>query len=349
MSNLTKTAYYTRKGISLGIVGLISFFVLKALLGVGINLWKSAHPAPTPAPNVLFGKLPKLKFPQSKYSYPKDFTLETVGGELPQASSSAKVYQIPKKLPSLLASRHAQEFAARLGFIGEPVSKTATTYTYESAENPLKTLTLDILAHNFSLKYDFLKDRDLFTEKEIPSPPEAEIEADRFLGSTGNFPSDLKKGEKKVSFLRFTGQELLPTTSLSKAQAVRVDFLRGGVNDYPLLPPEFEKSSVFIIFSGSKRNEKRVLEVNFDYFEVDYGTSGTYPIKNPEEAWEDLKTGKGFIAHWQEKDGRATIRKVYLAYYDPPQYQPFLEPMFVFEGDKDFVAYAPAIKDEWME
>lgn len=349
MASLTRIAYYTRKGIILGIISIISFFILKTLVGLGIKQWKTTYPAPTPAPSVIFGKLPKLKFPQSKYSYPQEFILETIGGEFPEASSSAKVFQIPKKLPSLLAARHAQEFANRLGFINKPIEKSPTQYKFEDPNTPLKTLNLDIINYNFSIQYDFLKDREIFDEKNLPSPQQAIIEAERFFQGTGIFPSDFQNGEKKVSFLRFSGQKLLPTTSLSKANAVRVDFLRSDFDNSPILAPEFEKSSVFIVFSGSKAKEKRIISTEFNYFEVNYKTSSTYPIKTFQQAWEEFKADKGFVAQWQNKDKEVIVRKAYLAYYDSPEYQLFLQPIFVFEGDQNFVAYVPAVKDEWLQ
>jgi len=349
MASLTRISYYTRKAIVLGIVGVISFFVLKGLMSFGIKQWQTSHPVPTPAPSVLFGKLPKIKFPQSKNTYPSNFVLETIGGELPEASSSAKVFQIPKKLPSLLASRHAREFATRLEFKGNPISKTPTEYKFEDPKTSLRTLDLDIVNYNFSVKYNFLKDAEIFEEKSLPDSQQAKSEAISFFQKTGIFPSELQQGEKKVSFLSFTGKEFLETTSLSRANAVRVDFLRSNVDNYPLLPPEFERSPVFVIFSGSKAKEKRVILAEFNYFEPNYQALATYPIKSAQEAWEELKNRAGFIARWQGKTGKATIRKAYLAYYDSPEYQNFLQPIFVFEGDYNFVAYVPAIKDEWLE
>lgn len=349
MTSLTQIAYYTRKGVVYTVAGIISFFILKALATLGIREWKRAHPTQPPAPNVAFGKLPKVKFPQSEYSYPKNFTLETVGGELPEASPTAKVYQIPKKLPSLLAARRAQEFVSRLGFVDKPILKTSARYKFKDPKEPLRTLDLDIINYNFSLEYDFLADPKVFEEKNLPPPQQAKTEAESFFARTGNFPSDLQKGERKVSFLQLAGDKLLPTTSLSKADAVRVDFLRSGVDSFPILPPEFEKTPVFAVFSGARQEVKRIILAQFYYFDVNYESYATYPIKPPQEAWKELKAGKGFISRWRGKDQQVVIRKVYLAYLDFPQYQSFLQPIFVFEGDQEFVAYLAAVKDEWME
>lgn len=349
MTTLTKIAYYTRRGVIAVIIGIISLFILKTLVNIGIREWKRSHPTAPSPPNVLFGKLPKIKFPKSEYPYPQQFILETVGGEIPEASPAAKVYQIPKRLPSLLAARHAQEFANRLGFKKKPVSKTPTKYKFEHPKTPLKTLDLDIINYNFSLKYDFSKDPEVLKEKNLPLPQRAKVEAERFLQTTGIFPEDLQKGEKKVSFLKLSGGKLLPTTSLSKADAVRVDFLRSRVEDYPILPPKFEEAGVFVVFSGAKEEEKRIILAEFNFFEVNYKNSATYPIKTPKEAWEELKGGRGFISKWKKGKGQVMIRKIYLAYYDPQEYQGFLQPIFVFQGDQGFVGYIPAVKEEWTE
>ena len=349
MSSLTKIAYYTRKAVILGIIGFICFFILKGLLNFGVNQWQTSHPNPTPAPNVLFGKLSKIKFPQSKYSYPQNFTLEIIGDQLPEASPSAKVYQIPKKLPSLLASRRAQEFANRLKFENPPVSKTPTEYSFIDPSLPLKKLGLDIVNYNFVLKYDYLKDDGVFQEGGPPQPQQAKEEAQSFFQNTNNFPPDFRQGEIKTTLLRFSGEKLLPASSLSKTHVIRVDFLRSGVEDVPILSPEFDQSSVFAVVSGSRIEEKRIIWAEFKYFEPNYQASASYPIKNINQAWEELKTGHGFISRWQINNQRAVIRKAYLAYYDASEYQDYLQPIFVFEGDEEFVAYVPALASDWLE
>jgi len=40
---------------------------------------------------------------------------------------------------------------------------------------------------------------------------------------------------------------------------------------------------------------------------------------------------------------------VYLAYYDSLDPQTYLQPVFVFEGDDDFLAYVPAVEAAWVD
>ena len=45
---------------------------------------------------------------------------------------------------------------------------------------------------------------------------------------------------------------------------------------------------------------------------------------------------------------RIVIRNISLAYYDSDEPQEYLQPIFIFEGDNDFVAYLPAITGEYL-
>jgi hypothetical protein len=40
---------------------------------------------------------------------------------------------------------------------------------------------------------------------------------------------------------------------------------------------------------------------------------------------------------------------MFLGYYDPDIYQKYLQPVYVFLGNNGFVAYVPAIKEEYVE
>ena len=43
------------------------------------------------------------------------------------------------------------------------------------------------------------------------------------------------------------------------------------------------------------------------------------------------------------------IRKVSLAYFEPVTPAQFLQPVYVFEGDRGFAAYVPAIVDKYVQ
>jgi len=61
-----------------------------------------------------------------------------------------------------------------------------------------------------------------------------------------------------------------------------------------------------------------------------------------------VQAGEGYIASGQNLE-RAVIRSVELAYFDDFEYQPFLQPIYVFKGDDNFLAYVSAIHPNYLE
>jgi len=92
------------------------------------------------------------------------------------------------------------------------------------------------------------------------------------------------------------------------------------------------------------------VEISYVYFPVEKEIFGTYPLKPVTQAWNELQQGQGYIANLgQNEDGQVTVRKVYLGYYDADTPQHYLQPIYVFEGDKSFFAYVPAVEPKWTE
>ena len=77
--------------------------------------------------------------------------------------------------------------------------------------------------------------------------------------------------------------------------------------------------------------------------------SATYPIKTAEEAFEELKNGKGHIASHRGGDLNILIKKVYIGLYAEGRIQKYITPVIVFEGNNEFLGFVSAIKDEWID
>ena len=60
-----------------------------------------------------------------------------------------------------------------------------------------------------------------------------------------------------------------------------------------------------------------------------------------EEAWQLLKAGEGFVASAQREDV-AVIRNVTLGYFESTD-QSFVQPIYVFTGDNNFIGYVSAL------
>lgn len=352
MATLTETAYYTRRAINWGIIALVVIFIFKIFLDFTVSAWKKLFPPPPPPPTVAFGKLPALKFPPAPGDTPSaqfSFTLETIEGEPPATSSAGTVFFIPKPEPNLLSLSRASQFASRLGFRGEPQAESPTVYRWSDEKNPFKTLRIDIVTGNFKITYDYAQDLGLFAEKNLPTQDQAIAEATNFLQNLGLFPSELQAGQTQISYWQLLGNTLVQTTSLAGADAVRVDFSRENILGMRLFSSHPPEELIYFIFSGSREAQKRILEVSYRFWTVEMEQGATYPLKTSSQAWEELIAGKGYIARLAEGENKVVVRKIYLAYFYPEDYQSFLQPIFVFEGDPNFLAFIPAVSPAWVE
>ena len=353
MAGLTQTAYYTRKGIKYFALGLVLFTVLKFAWGMGLTWWKQQNPPPPPAPEVKFGKLPQIQFPAPQTNPSSlSYHLETIEGIPPNLPTLGRVYFMPEANPGVLALERAKEKAKQLGFGSEPQGLNETTYRFQNAAASPTTLEIDIISGNFKLFYPYSTDLDLLTNKTLPTDPQAIAEARSVLAKAGILTDDLKEGRSEVSYWRPEGGNLVPAISFSEADFVRIDLFRADVDDLPILPPNPKRANIYFLFSGSKQTEKRIVEAGFIYNAIDRELSSTYPLKTASQGWQELQAGQGYIANLgRNENGKITIRKIYLAYFEEGEgsAQKFLQPIFVFEGDGDFLAYAAAVSPELTE
>jgi hypothetical protein len=94
--------------------------------------------------------------------------------------------------------------------------------------------------------------------------------------------------------------------------------------------------------------EMKVVKAQVQYFEKSQEQVGLYPLKTADLAFEQLQAGQAFMINGQPNATNITIKKMFLAYYDPDEYQAYLQPVYVFLGDNDFVGYVPAVEDRLL-
>ncbi len=349
MSALTETAIFSRKFIKYTAIGLVLLVVLRFSWQITKELYRILRPPPPPPPTVGFGNLPLLNFPKSEEVLPQlSYKLETVGG-LPELPAVGKVYFMPLSKAGLLAPERADALAKKLGFSLEHTAITPGFFSWQSGSFPVRTLQMDISTLNFKLEYDYKNDQSILKEKNLPSKDEAKREALSFLENAGVLPGDLSNGKVDFESLKFVAPNLLPALSVSEADFVRLILFRKDLDENPILPPNPKKGLVSFLISGVKGKEKRFIEVNFTYHPVDRQLFETYPLRTVLEAWEELKGEGGYVANLGENtDGKITITKIYLGFFEAETPQDFLQPIFVFEGRNDFFGYIQAVAKEWL-
>ncbi len=340
MSSLTQVSILSRKIIRYSIYTAIFIVIVRYSYLIGLKIYRKYFPEPPPPPTCTFGKLSGIPFPEQEV--PKDlvFTLETVDGKLPKLPKQQSVYFMPKAISTIKSLDSAKQKAVSLGFNPNGSELVETVYLFKHNTSPA-TLSLNIVTGIFSIGYD-LNSKPSILEGIPPDTTTATALAKTFLTRAKALPGDLT-GPITNEYYKIQDGKLVAANSLSDANITKINLYRKNYNDLPNVTSVINQANIWFMFTGAKDPGDQVYAAEYHYFNVDENKSGTYLIKTAEEAWENLKSGKAYFANIDEKsNGNVIVRKVYLAYYDPGQYTEYFQPVVVFEGDNNFVAYVPA-------
>jgi hypothetical protein len=348
MANLTVTARITRQSI---VVGVILVF----LIAIGTALWSIAPISqpipvvvPTPMPESRFGLLPPLELPAST-EFPTSFKLETISGGPPVSTSSAFVYFVPQKTPHLFSRRNAEALAESLTFTDKPKDINETTLAYTNDDKD--TLVIDITSKNFTLKRTLKTKSKTDTDNDSESinlslPPESTLKQIAQSFFTGLVDWDQNLTLSHVSYFKQVEDKLNQELTAANATHARVDFLQQSIGRLPVITTQQNKSDIYVVFNTFGNTIDEVLEASYQSFPYDLINPSSYPTISGNTAWELLQTGKGYII--SSKTNTATVREGHMAYFQELGYHPYLQPVYVFEGDNDFIGVVPAIDPMWI-
>ncbi|NLG06394.1 MAG: hypothetical protein GX559_01700 [Candidatus Pacebacteria bacterium] len=349
---LTNINYFSRVGLKFLLIGIVVLMLGRVLWNAFIAYWTRTHPPGPPPPTVAFGILPKLNFPiQDEDDKPDEYVLE-IAGTLTDSVDQLKVYFMPKPSVSLLTDQKVKEIAAKYGFIFSPEMLAGDLYRFTKTQPLDMSLEIDSNFLNFSINSNYLAKPELLISEQKRNLPE-EFEAvnvvKQFLTSGGLMPVDVATSAGTINYHKSLGGELNPALSLSEADFVKVDLNRIPVDDlYPLYTPEGEKGVISAMISGAVSGTTSVVEMDYFYHEVDYSTFETYPLRGIKSAWNMVQAGEAYVVGGQDLE-RVVVRSVELAYYDDFQYQAYLQPIYVFKGDNNFLAYVSAIHPNYLQ
>lgn len=349
MANLGETAIVARKAIKYGGIALVFLMVGRIILTASINYWKKIHPAPPPPPDVLFGKLPKLIFPQAEpaaYTY----KLETPTGGLPsKLPNQFRVFFMPIKKASLLAYDAASAVATRLDFIQESKKLSETEYRWDASDPIPSSLTINIITGAFVLDKRWQSDPSYTTPTIYYTDSQSLDRMYNLLSRVDLLPEDIKEGKSTIQYLKADKDQIVSAVSLSQAHFVQVNLYRAPVDGVEVVNPSSKQGLITGILALQREDARQFINLNYNYFPVDTERSAVYPIIGVAEAWQRLQKGEGFIAGVKQNTTEVTIREISIQYYDPDTAQQFMQPVYVFRGDPDFVGYVRAVSDAWVE
>jgi hypothetical protein len=324
MSSLTDISISVRKiAIWVGIL-CVSYIVLKIIADLGIAYWRAAHPPKLTPPDTQFGILPPPSFPKNlPTSAGMSFTLETISGRIPESTASAQVFPIPQKMPTFAATERMKRFALKLNFPSDTTSGNDTIYAFMDPNNSLRTLTINSVTMNYLYNFDYTKNPDVFKVVRFTTKETALKDAKSQLGNQGLFDETLLKGKTTVQMLTYNTRTLHFDTadSLATASAIRINFVRGDINGYPVVPPGYDESFTYVLYAPNTKGYESLLTIAYTYWPVALDNPGTYPLRTTQTAYDELVAGHAVIVKGYKSGGSIKIRSVKLGYYDSEEYQ----------------------------
>ena len=346
---LTELSYYVRKFLPFGIIGFLLILIFFYLIKILILLY-TPPPKPTIFYNPIFQKIPPPEVKEGSSSAGINFVLDTIEGRPVTATQAAKVFFLPQSTTKLSYRQKIYLMAKNFGFDTEVVKHQLEGKTAIFVDSE-KRLEIDITNYNFFYDYYFATKKEVFEQTIIPPPEEIENKAIEFLKSVNRYPDELSKG--KVNLVYFYYQPDLNIFSQveepKQANVVEVDFFRPDIKEFPVISSKFPNSHNFILLTFYSQDYK-VLRAQIKFFEKSEEQVGFYPVKTGDLAWEQLNKGGGIVLSnpKNQKQVEVVIKKMLFAYLDPDFYQPYLQPVYLFIGDDQFVAYVPAVSSDYL-
>jgi hypothetical protein len=367
-------------GITFGC--LFGIFILFQL---GVIIKNMIFPPKVVPPSVTYGKVPAIAFPTSIDTQPLTYSLNTLSGDLPVFPNRLNIYPITHPPANFLNLNKVKGKAARLGFsrfdgtVLPEQSLGNEEYRWTEEDGIKRRITFNIVSFNFHMESDYLTSLTVLDARNLGDEKKAAATAKGFLDNIALTPSDLAIEKTTTPFqnleyitnpqlFAIKNSQLAKTTSLATTQVIRVDLYQKDVSyelntgvpalngniiietvTLPILYPH-PPYSTMTFWVASTDQDIQVVEAKFTHHKYTMPTDvdATYPIKTAEEALEELKNGKGYVASYAGSANEIKINNIFLAYYAGETEQNYLMPIIVFQGNNGFFAYVSALRDEWI-
>ncbi len=330
---LTETATLTKRSL-LGfgvflVIAIISFISYQYYY---YNFYLPNLKPPEILPDNRFGTLPKPNFivnslSSSNYSY----SLDTQTGNLPtNLPKIIKVYFIPPLEASFLAPDRARTLALDLGFSNGPEILSPTQYKFTDTTNG--QFIMDLNTGNF--KYERIATDSGKLQETIDTQTKIADDFKSFLQSKNLLKDQIKSGHTQVTYDK---------TIQKDSQSATISLWQDNIDEFPVVTNKLTEG---LIKGTVNKNTDKLLKytkLDYIYWQIDKNSFGTYLLKTPQEAFSDLKNGAGNIVI-EPKNPRVSITSIYLAYLLSEDYTPYLQPVYVFQGEQ-FASFIPAIQE----
>ncbi|NCN06445.1 MAG: hypothetical protein GW946_01200 [Candidatus Pacebacteria bacterium] len=348
-SSLARATMVGRAVVKWGVISLVAMIVGRVLVTSLVAFWKAMNPPKPEPPTVGFGILPGIVFDESLSKSPLSYSLELPTGKFPTFPDRAKVFLYSQATPSLLADQNAKDIANTYNFVFTPEAIDETVYRWTKSQPLVTVFEMDINTNQFSLTTDFMSRPELLASPKLPDGFQAVSVVKQFLSSASLLPDDVATSSGEITYQKLVGRTLQPAVSVSDAEFIKIEINRSAVDGmYPMFTPYKDRGIIHAIIAGGLSGSNAIVELEYNYFPTFANFTHTYPLRSVQSAWEILQAGEGYVVPEFSAE-KAIIRSVRLGYFDNFVFQPYLQPIYVFEGDDNFLGYVPAVAPEFAQ
>ena len=346
--NLTELSYNIRKALPYVILSILVIFILFYSVNLILQIVE-LNKVPQVYTNTTFGKIKAPQIKNIASSVGLDFTLDTVEGKPVTATDTARVFYLPPPVSRFGYREKIYLIAKTLGF-NTDITKYQLKGETATLDDLTQALSVDIRNFNFTYKYNFENNPDLFTSAITPTTQESQSKAIDFLQKIDKYPDEFTQATLNTIFFKYDPQtkELKQLSKNVSANLVEVDFYRPDIDGFPIVSPSFFNSQNYVLMMMTASGEARIIKAQVGFFEKSDQQVGYYPVKTGDQAYQELKQGKGIVVSNPQQKKKIIIKTMKLGYLDPDFYQNYLQPVYIFIGDNDFVAYVAAITDDYI-
>lgn len=368
--NLTNVSAMLKKAVKWILLVVVGYYVLIIIVIPGSQtlirtlLTKKEPPLPT------YGLLDQLEFVQKTIGQTKPtFVLNTKNGRLPaNIPLQIPVYAFKPMQFSYLAGKNAIAEAAVLGFGDKDLVSDlkGDTYIWRSSSTQ-SVLSIELNTRKLVQTTDLTGQGINFIPGNINNTTATPIARD-LLQKLYRFDTLYEAGTQNVILGSFQGSKLYETVDPREAQLARVDFYRS-INEYPVFGPDPTQGLLRVFVRNPSKNPTPLDNpiADLSYWEIVPQSDSRYPIIPVSDAWNAVKNGKGIITNVRQRGTnpfdtytplnveQILIDNIYLAYYETPKYQKYLQPIYVFSGTYttrgtpggDVTIYLPAVSGQY--
>lgn len=378
--SLTTTAKNTKLAFKLFLVFVVVYLLGKYFLfPVAKKTYLSFFPPKNP-PNPIFGLLDPIEFiEQETLGGVPVYSLLTKGGKLPEElPNRAKVYKYLPYPFSYSAGKLASRDASILGFSDELLSTNLKGDEYRWTDPKTgATLAINITTKDLEMKvpgHSLISAYNPGSINRITAPTIAKS----LLQGIGRFSDPLYiNGSQNVELGVVRNGKIVYTSFQGEAEVARIDFFRS-INNFPIVGPVHREGLIRMIVGVPENTEDKELngaiikKSPYIYYKVrgiEPVSQAIYPLLPVSIAWSEVAKGNGVISRIKPANqsvfeeyqpveiSEILITDIYLAYYDSVQNQPYLQPVYVFEGNYigpgntkgSISVYYPAISGEYIK